>query len=344
MRASFCNQQRLRHDKTRRPQHRGRSPVTVCVAVLFRWNYAAKDAPPNVGIAGIVASDRMITAGDVKYEPHQMKIAEMTPQCLLSVAGDFAIHSQAIQDTRRVVRTARDKSPDNIARLYGKAIQSIKQREAEDLYLSPLGMNSDSFIAQQKDMADSFIDRITGQLQSYEGEEVGAIIIGSDAENVHLYTVDSKGITHCLDDVGFAAIGIGAWHARSRLMQMGYTNQQYLAPALAAVFAAKKAGDLAPGVGEFTDINLVMKDSYFPLWNKVHGKMHELYKRVAEDVTTIAKDAIAELDKFIGTPEADDDKKAEDGKPPGSDATDAQPNGGANPPETEATRKDEIGP
>lgn len=318
--------------------------MTVCVAVLFRWNYAAGNEPPRWASAGLVASDRMITAGDVKYEPHQMKVAEMTGQCLLLVAGDYAIHSQAVRDTKRSVSTARDKSPENIARLYGKAIQSIKQRQAEDLYLTPLGMNSDTFIAQQKDMADSFIDRITHQLQAYEGETVEAIVVGSDAEHVHLYTVDSRGLTHCMDDVGFAAIGIGAWHAKSRLMQMGYTNQQILAPALAAVFAAKKAGDLAPGVGEFTDVHMVMKDCYFPLWPNVKGKLTELYKRVAEDITKIALAAINELDEFIAHPKEQSSKSSDGQSQQQAARADSQADAGASAPAAETARKDEAGP
>jgi 20S proteasome alpha/beta subunit len=311
--------------------------MTVCVAVLFRWNYAPKGEAARFGIAGIVASDRMITAGDVKYEPHQMKMAEMTPQCLVLVAGDYAIHSQAVRDTKRLVLTARDKSPENIARLYGKSIQSIKQRQAEDIYLTPLGMNSDTFIAQQKDMSDGFIDRITSQLQSYEGEPVEALVVGSDAENVHIYTVDSRGIAHCMDDVGFAAIGIGAWHAKSRLMQMGYTNQQMLAAALASIFSAKRASDLAPGVGETTDLHLVMKDSYFSLWKNVNDKVHTLYKRIADDVTKLALDAIRELDQYITTPEPHDENAKE---PVGPDQkADARASQSA----TETSRKDEAG-
>jgi hypothetical protein len=265
----------------------------------------------------------MITAGDVKYEPYLMKIAAITPYMLVLVAGDYSVHSQAIQDTTRAVRDARDKSPESIARLYGRSVRAIKLREAEDLYLGPLGMNTDTFVAQQKDMADSFIDRITNQLQSYEGEDVEAIVVGSDAENVHLYTVDTRGIAHCMDDVGFAAIGIGAWHAKSRLMQMGYTNRALLAQALASAFSAKKAADIAPGVGEFTDVHLVMKDAYFPLWENVNDKVHELYKRVEQGLVTLALDAIKELDQFIASP-ATQEPRDEPSK--GSDGENSQAN------------------
>jgi 20S proteasome alpha/beta subunit len=315
-------------DRTYKPDLGERKPVTVCVATLFHWNYASAGEAARFGVGGIAASDRMITAGDVKYEPHQLKFAEMTPRTIVLVAGDYAVHSQAIQNTVKMVKTSRDQSPENIARLYGKSIQAIKQREAEDLYLAPLGMNSDTFVAQQKDMTDGFIERITSQLQSYEGEFVEALLIGSDTENAHLYSIDTRGIAHCMDDVGFAAIGIGAWHAKSRLMQMGYTNRSNLAPALAATFSAKRAADIAPGVGETTDVRIVLKDGHFPLWDHVSSKMHDLYKHVADGVSELVVEAVKELDEFITNPPA---QEAAHDQPTGSATGNTQTDGGPSP-------------
>src|SRR5687767_8543771 len=79
------------------PRHgaRGRDPVTVCVAALCSFNYAAKGEPDDWALVAITASDRMITFGDVQYEPAQMKLAQMTKQTLLLLAGDYSLHSEA---------------------------------------------------------------------------------------------------------------------------------------------------------------------------------------------------------------------------------------------------------
>ena len=71
--------------------------MTVCVATLFYWNYGTLIAP-KPGIAAITASDQMITAYDVQYEPMQQKVAYITPKVLLLVAGDYATHSEAIRN------------------------------------------------------------------------------------------------------------------------------------------------------------------------------------------------------------------------------------------------------
>jgi hypothetical protein len=280
--------------------------VTVCIAALFRWNYAPVGEQPNVGIAAICASDRKLTAGDIEYEPPQRKISFITPRTLILVAGDIAVHSEAIMESHKQIKRDATVHPHNIAKIYGQAIQAIKRRHAEDIFLAPVGLNTDIFIAQQHDLSEGFIDKITNQLQRFEGTEVEALIVGSDGENAHIYTVDKRGMIATSDDIGFAAIGIGAWHARSRLMQVGYVNSVIFAPALAAVFAAKRAAEIAPGVGKFTDMHLVMKDAVIDLMPNVAAKLPELYDKYIEKRTTLEAEIVSELQEFMNTGGAKD--------------------------------------
>jgi hypothetical protein len=126
-----------------------RGDVTVCNAGLFDWNYGTVEVP-DWGRAGILISDRMITAGDVQYEPRQRKAAEIAPNVLLAIAGDYSIHSQAIKDTHKQLRGNVKPDPYDVALIYGRAIQAIKRRQAEDLYLSPLGLNTRYFCRPAK--------------------------------------------------------------------------------------------------------------------------------------------------------------------------------------------------
>jgi 20S proteasome alpha/beta subunit len=295
--------------------------MTICIAALFRWNYGTTDAPQH-GVAAIAVSDRKITAGDIEYEPQQLKSAFITRRALVLIAGDISLHSGAIAETNKQVRGNIDMSPHNLALIYSQAIQSIKRREAENLYLAPIGLNTDTFLAQQKDLSDGFVDRLTAQLQDYRGGDVEAIIVASDGENAHIITVDPKGLISHMDDVGFAAIGIGAWHAKSRLMQSGYVNSAILAPALAAVFAAKRAAETAPGVGTVTDIYLLFKNDIEPILPDVAAKLVELYKRYSEQVSALGQATVAELGAFLeGAGERrrrDSEKKEEGVEKPGS--------------------------
>lgn len=103
------------------------------------------------------------------------------------------------------------------------------------------------------------------QLQGYSGPEVEAIVVGADDRNAHIYLVDNYIKVNCYDDVGFVAIGIGAWHARSQLMQARYSNMWKFNHAVGIAYAAKKQSEIAPGVGAETDLFVVNRDGTNPL-------------------------------------------------------------------------------
>jgi 20S proteasome alpha/beta subunit len=250
-------------------------------------------------MCAIAASDRQITAGDVEYEPNQQKIAPITPRAIILIAGNYSVHSEAIMRTHKQINDNKDVLPENIALVYGQSIQAIKRRQAEDLYLSPLGLNTDSFLARQREFSADFVERITTQIQSYEGEDARALIVAGDGQNVHIYTVDKTGMISCLDDVGFAAIGAGAWHANSRFMQFSYNNKIVLAPAAAAVFAAKKAAEVAPGVGTSTDLYIVFKDSVEPIRKDLLDRLHELYGDYIKSRLELETKIMTGLQSFI---------------------------------------------
>lgn len=287
---------RVRPDPAR---HRDRH-MTVCIAALFNWNYSADPAKPDWGKAAIVASDRMLTSGDVQYEPLLKKVAQVGDKTLILVAGDISTHSQAVKKTHERFPANKSASPEDVAVVYGREIQAIRQKAAEDIILSPLGLNTDSFIAQQKDMADSFISTITDQLQRFQGEDVDAIIVGVENDRaIRLYTVDKHGMVNNCEDIGFAAIGIGAWHARSRFMQSGFVNNWTAAYAWATVIAAKKAADIAPGVSKSTDYHLIFRNELRPMWPDMLEKMERQYEEFEAGRTALALHAVQQLDEFI---------------------------------------------
>lgn len=277
--------------------------MTVCIAALFRFNYSTDPAAPDWGTAVLTASDRMITAGDVEYEPFQIKMGQITPYVAVLIAGDYTVHSHAIKTIHDRVKGSTSYTPFNIATMYGSAIQEIQKKMAEDSILAPLGLNTDSFLAQQKEMSDQFIANITMQLQDFRGPEVEAIIAGLENNFAHIYTVDQTGSVRSYDDVGFAAIGIGAWHARSTLMQARYVNTWNMAPTLAVTYAAKKSAEIAPGIGSETDIRLIGRHGIVPVWPNVEERLKEIYEDVRMQTGAIAQQAVKALQDALNSKE-----------------------------------------
>lgn len=287
------------------PAPRKATNVTVCIAALFNWNYAVATNGQDWRKAALAISDRMITAGDVEYEPHQTKVLTISRNVLLLIAGDYTAHSQAIKVLMERARLNPDIKAYDAAIAYGAAIQGIRRRYAEDAILAPLGLNTDSFIAQQRDMSERFVSQVKAELQDYVGPEVEGLVVGVDPNGSgHLYTIESDGKVRCYDDVGFAAIGIGAHHARLTLMQSGYTNTFGFVQALALSFIAKKAAETAPGVGKNTDIHIIPKEGAFPLHPPMVEKLEALYEEFSKRRDALAAEAITRLGEIL-----DDERK-----------------------------------
>ena len=282
--------------------------MTVCLAALFNWNYADKRGDSALGRACIAISDRMITAGDVEYEPQQPKVAQLADNTILLIAGDYSIHSQAIKNAHAQLKGDKAPDPYRVAKIYGAAIQGIRRQQAEDLYLAPLGLNTDSFLAQQREMSDALTNALLDKVLNHRGSEAEAIVIGmstptgANQPGAQLYVIDDIGGVTCHDDVGFAAIGIGAAHAKSKLMQLGYTNGWSFSPALTAAYAAKKAAEVAPGVGKGTDITFVHKEFIAPLWERVYDKVTALHEEYEQAEKTLSLKSVMQLQDFISQP------------------------------------------
>ena len=252
-----------------------------------------------MGYAAITASDKMITAGDVQYEPSQQKVAEITPRILLLIAGDFATHSEAIQATKADLKGDENASPHRVAIIYGQALQRIKRREAEDIFLAPFSMNTDSFLSQQNDLKDSFVSDLKDQLQGFQGQDVESLIVGTDDISPHIYWVDRNGSVRCMDDVSFHAIGIGAWHAKSQLMQAKYIKNTYFSTALTQIYAAKRRAEIAPGVGALTDIHIVGRGVHVPLNPDLMKQLEIQYQAYSKKHDKISEKSANNLQEYM---------------------------------------------
>lgn len=130
-------------------------------------------------------------------------------------------------------------------------------------------------------MSSSFVEQVTTALIRFQLPATSAIIAGVDSTNyAHIYSVQGT-TSMCADHVGFASIGMGAWHANSQLMLARHDKLRPLEETLRLVYAAKKRSEVAPGVGRDTDMVVVG----FPLGNfiRVEGKPLKSFQRIHEN-------------------------------------------------------------
>ena len=205
-------------------------------------------------------SDRMVTAGDIQFQPPAPKVIAVTSSIVVMTSDeDAALHAEILQDIAFDIHARVSKAPDQwldveiVGELYLKHRGEAKRRRAERDILFPLGLTSESFVAQQQSMADSFIRQVSADLVNYQLPRMSVIICGVDTKGHHIYVVHDNDMG-CYDAIGFASIGIGARHANSQFMFQGHTPASPMAETMLLAYVAKKRAEVAPGVGIETDI------------------------------------------------------------------------------------------
>ena len=211
-------------------------------------------------------SDRMVTAGDIQFEPPAPKIISLSSSICIMASGDFAFHTEVVQEVSRDVVDRISADPNNwwlvkdVVDLYIKYRNDAKLKRAEAAILAPLGLTRSSWLQQQKLMDSSLVREIAGDLIHFDIPHVSVIIAGIDnykgVPSPHIYTVEDDYIS-CNDVIGFSAIGSGARHAESQFMLAGHAWNADLHVTAALAYRAKKDAEIAPGVGNYTDMYMI---------------------------------------------------------------------------------------
>jgi hypothetical protein len=223
--------------------------MTICVVAMSN----------NVIIG---ASDRMITAGDIEFEPQKTKVYPFSNSIVAQIAGEASIQMELIQQVTGDVGKRIETSPQDwwnvrdVVSLYSHYYQDSRLKHAERDILSPLGLNRDTWLAKQAEMDSALVSNIAKELVNYDLPATAVIFSGVDTTGAHIYAGRNGNIS-CQDSVGFAAIGAGEWHASSQLMFGGHSTNKLSVETLWLVFSAKKRAEVAPGVGKGTDMFLI---------------------------------------------------------------------------------------
>ncbi len=221
--------------------------MTVCIAAVCQW----QGKPMIVG-----ASDRMLTAGDIEFEPLQAKFYLFTPHIVALVAGSATDQLEICESTLAHIRLHPTTDVGGVADTYGRAFAAFRRKAAERAILAPLGLDVDTFLRRQREMSPDLVRHLESDLHRHR-LEIETIVMGVDTAGAHIYVVHDPGQPARFNSIGFAAVGIGAAHAQSQFMFAGYTRFWPFERALFLTYTAKKRAEVAPGVGNATDVFIV---------------------------------------------------------------------------------------
>src|SRR5208282_768165 len=84
-----------------------------------------------------------------------------------------------------------------------------------------------------------------------------ALVAGVDASGAHLFAVTHPGVLLPMETMGYGAVGSGGLHAAVRLSLGQQTKVALILDTVYNVYEAKKAAEVAPGVGKLTDLAII---------------------------------------------------------------------------------------
>src|SRR5208337_141847 len=116
--------------------------------------------------------------------------------------------------------------------------------------------------------------------------EVDFLLAGIDGAGTHLSHVTNPGVLSPLQKLGHAAIGTGGNHAMLRLSLDRQSRHRGLFETLSGVYTAKRASEVAPGVGNATDIAII--DERHGIWHctqPVLDVLDRIYQTVSAALT-----------------------------------------------------------
>jgi 20S proteasome alpha/beta subunit len=249
--------------------------MTVCVATISE----------SSNIIGI--SDRMITYGDIQFEPNTSKIVPITKSIIAMTAGDLAFQTEILNRMIGIISMQYTSQPINhsvedIANLYLECKKISDVKKCENIVLAPFGLTYSAFLDKQLSLQENFVLSLKNEIQQfrYQLPKIETIITGVDKTGPHIYVIDGDNI-HCCDKIGFATIGGGSRHASSQLMLAGYNFDYELSESLLLTYNAKKRAEVAPGVGKGSDMFMIeSEDSCFFINNNIIKNLEKTYKNI----------------------------------------------------------------
>jgi hypothetical protein len=204
----------------------------------------------------------------------------------VTFAGEATLQSEIIQAAQAEIHETIMQDPStwltirSLAEVYKSHLDAAVRVRAERRILAPFGLTVETFLIKQPGLSDVFVRDVSKEMLNYVGPDVAGIVCGIDTSGPHIFVVDNNSLS-CRDHVGFAAIGVGSWHANSQMMGFSHTPQSSLADTLLNVFFAKKRAEIAPGVGLATDMYIITALGSSASLRDVVAQ--ELEKRYAEE-------------------------------------------------------------
>lgn len=221
--------------------------MTICIAALC-----------DEGKVIVVASDRMVTSSRpaLQFDRKTRKIIEFHDRCVIMSAGDALAHTEVVTRAHDVLAVETDPHVDKMTETIREIYQARRRERAERLHLRPRGITLESFYGGQILRLPPELGLVIDKHIAHESFNLDLIVAGIDSTGGHIYGIADPGESDCYDSIGFHAIGSGVEHAIT-MLALNYRPDIKQEEMTRQIYEVKKTAQVAPGVGEATDISVI---------------------------------------------------------------------------------------
>lgn len=244
--------------------------MTICIATIC-------DEFKKV----VVASDRMITGRypPIEFEHEISKINKLTETCVMLSAGNALPSEELLQKVKPKIREKGGLSIAQINDIIEEAYEELRTKEIEARYLRPRKiMTIENFYKEYiNKIPQGMAAALDGEMANFQYDLV-ILVAGVDEEGAHLFTVHNPGISNYHNRLGYCSIGIGDLHSSISLISSNFSPHTKLIHGIFNTYKAKRAAEVAPGVGRATDMAVIDSKGIKTLTEGDIKKLEEVYQ------------------------------------------------------------------
>jgi hypothetical protein len=250
--------------------------MTICIAAIC-----------DGGSRVVVAADRMFTVPpplNVEFEPPLSKMQPIGPNCVTLAAGNSIFANEVVTRTKATMNTTVAASILNVAATAKDEFVRFREEKIEETVIgSAFGADLRRFRSTGGTLPNylashaGFYQQVIIQSSNWNlGLEL--IVAGADTSAAHIYYISHPGTLSCFDRLGYNSIGSGGQHAALRLSLGRYTPERPLKDALFSVYVAKRASEVAPGVGRETEMAVISTAGIKNVPNETLASLESLHQ------------------------------------------------------------------
>lgn len=234
----------------------------------------------------------------VEFETDEKKIEVLAERCVALPAGNSVFATEILDRVRERLGGNQNPPFGQVAQFVREEYEAVRGSKYYETHIFPMlgvdfakhrnvGMPLPVYLEKQSGV----FQQIMMMAQQFNlGVEF--LVAGVDDSGAHVAHVGNPGVISQLQKLGHAAIGSGGIHALTRLSLAAQHRKRGLSETLADVYTAKRAAEVAPGVGDATDLAVIDMDR--GVWSCPQAVLDELEK-IHQGITKILKPDLTAL-------------------------------------------------